>query len=88
MLFLMKLLFRFCLDFWLPKILDAQASNLEITKKIMAKRQCWQKLLYGCHPHNAGKSSARPHLPNAGKSSARVVTHLMVARDWLGLSPT
>ena len=36
MLFLMKLLFGFCLDFLLPKIWITQASNLEITKKNMA----------------------------------------------------
>ena len=33
MLFLMKLLFGFCLDFLLPKKLDNTGSNLEITKK-------------------------------------------------------
>ena len=33
MLFLMKLLFGFCLDFCCQKIWITQASNLEITKK-------------------------------------------------------
>ena len=33
---LMKLLFGFCLNFLLPKFWITQASNLEITKKIMA----------------------------------------------------
>ena len=54
MLFLMKLLLRFCLDFLLPKFWITQARNLEITIKIMAT--LYLLILFLCADKKGGGS--------------------------------
>ena len=70
MLFLMKLLFGFCLDFLLPKkIWITQASNLEITKKIMAT-------LHGALYHHRWHSLARARLSRSRRESGQTVYYV------------